>query len=486
MKKSLIAALAASIAFVGCDSLKDAMSAHVDVVAKAADQELSVSRMSTLLGNSKAPLRKDVANAIVDAWVNYHLVGEAAVKNDSLNDVAEIDKAMWAVLANVKAKKWYDEVSKTWKAPDSSTAEARYNSGEMLAASHILLLTQDTAPAAKAAVKRKADALRARVTTANFAELAKTSSQDQGSATQGGALGVFPSKAMVPQFESALKALQPGQISPVIETQYGYHIIRRPAFAEVRAQIIQASAAGGMQAAESTYLASLETMSKLEVKPGIGATVRAVVESPNTHMKDKTVLATSTLGKFTAADLARWMETFPPQAGIAERVKTAPDSLIPVFVKNFVRNELVLHSADSAKLGPDAKQLADIRKLFTAGLTNALTALNLEPAKLAAAAKSDGEREKLAAQRVEDYITKLLAQQSQYVDVTQPVQNVLREKYDYTINAEALDRVLLEAAKVRLASDSTTAAGQPATVVPLPNTQPAPVPAVPNQDTTRR
>lgn len=474
MKKFVVAAVAVSLALAGCDSLKDAMSAHVDVVAKAADQELTVSRLSNLLGNSKAPLRKDVATAIVDAWVNYHLVAEAAVKNDSLSNVGDIDKAMWAVLANVKAKKWYDQVSKTWKGPDSTTAEADYNGGKMLAASHILLLTQDTSPAARATVKAKAEALRGRVNSGNFAELARTSSQD-GSAAQGGSLGVFPSKAMVPQFENALVALKPGEISPVVETQFGYHIIRRPLFAEVRAQVIQAGQAGGMQAAESTYLATLETNSKLEVKPGIAATVRAVVETPNSHLKDKTVLATSTLGKFTAADLSRWMETFPPQAGIAERIKTAPDSLIPVFVKNFVRNELVLHSADSAKLGPDAKQLADIRKLFTSGLTGAWTSLNLDPKGLATAAKSTGDREKLAAQRVEEYVTKLLAQQAQYVDVTQPVQNVLRNKYDYTINTEALDRVLLEAAKVRLATDSTATAKQPPSVVP-----------VPNQDTTKR
>lgn len=480
MKKFLFAALAASVALTGCDSLKDAMSAHVDVVAKAADQELTVTRMSTLLGNSKAPLRKDVANAVVDAWVNYHLVAEAAVKNDSLSDVAGIDKAMWAVLANVKAKKWYDQVSKTWKAPDPSTADLRYNNGEVLAASHILLLTQDTAPAAKAAVKKKADALRARVTTANFAELARTNSQDPGSAPAGGALGVFASKAMVPQFEQALKALKPGDISPVIETQFGYHIIRRPLLDEVRTQVIQAGQAGGMQAAESTYLATLESSSKLEVKPGIAATVRAVVESPNAHLKDKTVLATSTLGKFTSADLSRWMETFPPQAGVAERLKSAPDSMIPLFVKNFVRNELVLHAADSAKLGPDAKQLAEIRKLFTNGLTGAWTALNLDPKALATAAKPTAEREKLAAQRVEEYVTKLLAQQAQYVDVTQPVQNVLRTKYDFTINAEAVDRVLLEAAKVRLASDSTTTAKQPSSVVPVPNQ------SAPGKDTTKR
>ena len=468
MKKFALAALGAALLVTGCDSLKDAFSAHVDVVAKANDQELTITRLANLMGSSKAPLRKDVANAIVDAWVNYHLVAEAAVNNDSLKDVKEVDEAMWAVIANVKAKKWYDNVSKTWKAPDSSSAEAAYNSGSMLAASHILLLTPDSAPAAKAAVKQKIDAIRAQVTSANFADMARKNSQD-GSAANGGSLGVFARGAMVREFDQAAAALKPGEISPVIQTQYGYHIIRRPTFAEIKGQFVQAMQQGGLQAAESTYLAGLETTSKVEVKAGTAATIRAVVENPNTHRSDKTVLATSSLGKFTAADLARWMETFPPQAQVAERVKSAPDSMLPLFVKNFVRNELVLKAADSAKLGPDATQLADIRKMFMTAITSAWTALNVDPKALQTAANAKDARAKLAAQRIEEYVGKLLQQQAQYVDVTQPVQNVLRDKYDHTINPETLDQVLLEAAKVRLATDTTSKAGQPGSVVPMPN-----------------
>ncbi len=469
MKKIVIAAVGAALVITGCSSLKDAMSAHVDTVARAADQELTITHLATLMGNSKAPLRKDVATAIVDAWTNYQLAGEAAVNNDSLTDTKKIDDAEWAVIANVKAKKWYDMVSKTWKTPDSASAEAAYNGGKMLSASHILLLTKDTSAAGKALVKKKIDALRAQVTSANFADVAKKNSEDPQSAVRGGALGVFPRGAMVKEFDQAAAALKPGEISPVIQTQYGYHIIRRPLFSEVKSEFIGAMQQGGMQAAESTYLASLESSSKLEVTPGTAATVRSVVDSPSAHKSDNTVLATSSAGKFTAASLSRWMETFPPQAGIAERVKAAPDSLLPVFVKNFVRNELVLHSADSAKIGPDAAQLTQIRGLFKSALTNAWTALNLDPKTLEAAAKSKGDRAKLAAQRVDDYINKLMAQQAQYVDVTQPVQNVLREKYDYTIKPEAIDKVLLDAAKIRLASDSTTKAGQPNSIVPLPN-----------------
>jgi hypothetical protein len=299
--------------------------------------------------------------------------------------------------------------------------------------------------------------------------MAKKNSQDPGSAQRGGSLGVFPRGAMVKEFDQAAAALKPGEISPVIQTQFGYHIIRRPLFSEVKGEFVQAMQQGGMQAAESTYLAGLEAGNKVEVKPGTAATIRAVVENASGHKDDKTVLATSKNGKFTAADLSRWMETFPPQAQVADRVKQAPDSMLPLFVKNFVRNELVLKSADSAKLAPTAQQLDEIRKMFVTTVTNAWTALNVDPKSLQAAAKSKDDREKLAAQRVEDYLTKLLSQQAQYVDVTQPVQNVLRDKYDYKINPETVDQVLLEAAKVRLATDSTSKSGQPSSVVPVPN-----------------
>jgi len=467
-KRLSIAVLAVAIASTGCGSLRDALSAHSNAAAKAAGQELTTTQLATLIGASQAPIRKDIVTAIVDAWVDYHLAAKAAAENDSLKDPKPMDKAMWAVIDNVKAKKWYDLVSKSWHAPDSTAAAGIYSNGQLLAASHILFITQGLPDSSKAKAKKKADAIRAQVTTANFADLAKKNTEDPGSKATGGSLGTFPPGSMVKPFEQALLALKPGEISPVIETQYGYHIIRRPLFSEVREKIIEASRTLGMQAAESTYLATLERNSNLKMKPAIAPTVRAVADNPTAHQSDKTVLATSGIGDFTAADLARWMTTIPPSAGIAERVKTAPDSLMPIFVKNFVRNELVIHAADSAKLGPDSTQLKQIRALFTSSLLQAWTALGIDPRDLAKAAKSERDREKLAHQRVDAYIKNLLLQRTQYVDVTEPVQFALREKYDNSINAEAVGRALIEAARVRLKADSSKTAGQPPSVVPVP------------------
>lgn len=113
-------------------------------------------------------------------------------------------------------------------------------------ARHILIAGKDDAARAKAE-KILAD-LRA---GANFEQLAREHSADPGSAAKGGDLGFFPEGKMVPAFEAAAAALKnPGDLSPIVPTQFGFHIIRlegrKPASAkpfdevkeELRAEII--------------------------------------------------------------------------------------------------------------------------------------------------------------------------------------------------------------------------------------------------------
>jgi peptidyl-prolyl cis-trans isomerase D len=96
-------------------------------------------------------------------------------------------------------------------------------------ASHILINADKGAPAAERdAARAKAQALLVEVqkTPAQFAELARKNSQDTGSAAKGGDLDFFGRGAMVKAFEDAAFALKKGETSGVVETEFGFHIIR--------------------------------------------------------------------------------------------------------------------------------------------------------------------------------------------------------------------------------------------------------------------
>jgi len=106
MKRTFALAAAAAFTLSACSDLKDALSAHTDRVARAGIAELSVTQLATLLGKSRAPVRKDIAKSIANVWVDYQLLGNAAAHNDSLSDPKQIDDAMWPAIANLKARKW--------------------------------------------------------------------------------------------------------------------------------------------------------------------------------------------------------------------------------------------------------------------------------------------------------------------------------------------------------------------------------------------
>jgi peptidyl-prolyl cis-trans isomerase D len=119
----------------------------------------------------------------------------------------------------------------------------QYSTPEEVRASHILLKTEGKDDAA---VKKQAEDLLKRAKAGeDFAALATKYSEDEGSAKKGGDLDYFGRGRMLPEFDQAAFALQPGQISDLVKTQYGYHIIKvvdkkaasQKPLAEVRQQI---------------------------------------------------------------------------------------------------------------------------------------------------------------------------------------------------------------------------------------------------------
>ena len=106
---------------------------------------------------------------------------------------------------------------------------AKFQGDEKRRASHILIgFGPGATPEAKAQAKKKAEEILAEVkkNPAKFAELAKKNSQDPGSAEKGGDLGMFGRGAMVKAFEEAAYSMKPGQVSDLVQSEFGFHIIK--------------------------------------------------------------------------------------------------------------------------------------------------------------------------------------------------------------------------------------------------------------------
>lgn len=137
------------------------------------------------------------------------------------------------------AKAYYDANPKAFETP----ADAK----DSMRASHILIMVKEKSDAkTKAAAKAKAEKLLAllKKDASLFEELAEKESQCPSGKNKG-SLGAFTKGRMVPEFEQAVVNLKTGEISGIVETKFGYHIIRRDApkkaekktFAEVKSKL---------------------------------------------------------------------------------------------------------------------------------------------------------------------------------------------------------------------------------------------------------
>lgn len=430
----------------------------VDTAARVGSQQFSATQLAEVMNTSQAPLDADVARSIAELWINYHLAGIAAARGDTITDTATMQLGLWRPLGDMRVQQLYDEVSKSWTVDTSISAQSRYDSGEIMSARHILVqVPADATPEVVETARRKAESIRAEVTPANFARLAARS-DEPGAGDRGGDLGVFPRGQMVADFESAVLALRPGEISPVVRTSYGFHIILRKPFSEVSTEVEQMSRQQGLVAAESIFLAQIESTSQLKLSNNAAGKTKEVARNPLGSQDDNTTIADYAGGTLTASRLADWVTGFPPQAQVRPQLMNAEDSVAIRFVRQIVRNELLLLMADSANISIDPQERANLRMAFRNNLTTAWTVLGVDPSSLTDSAATPEAREALAAARINDYFLKLVRNEVPFADIAFPVSRALQSKFEFSLNDAGLMRAVERARQLRTAGDSTSGA----------------------------
>jgi peptidyl-prolyl cis-trans isomerase C len=137
---------------------------------------------------------------------------------------------------SVKVQQLINEAIKDTPAPTEEEIRKFYDGNpknfaraERIRASHILLkVDKNATPEQKAEIRKKIDGIRADIEAGkiSFEDAAVKFSDDKGNAPKGGDLGLFPRGRMVKPFEEAAFAAQAGTMTPIVETDFGFHIIK--------------------------------------------------------------------------------------------------------------------------------------------------------------------------------------------------------------------------------------------------------------------
>ncbi|MEP6764468.1 MAG: peptidylprolyl isomerase [Gemmatimonadaceae bacterium] len=449
--KSLQALLVAGTVF----SVALAAATPPAVAATVGNQKLSVTRLTDIIGNSEVVLDKQVIRSVSELWSNYQLIALAAARGDMLADDRLVDEALWSQIAAARVRKFGVAIGAVLAArqPECND-QCAYDRGDILSARHILIMLPGAAgtvpPAELAAARRKAEAIQKEATPENFAKLA-AKSEEPGAAERGGNLGVFSKGQMVPEFEAALRKLKPGTVSEVVETSFGFHVIYRPRFDEVREEVSSQFGQLRMPAAVDAYIANLEKNSNATLASNAVALTRRLSQSPLMHLQDTTVVARFGQRTLTSARLADWIDGFDPQVQMRVRLQVIPDSEVVLFVHQMVRNEILLDRADSANIKIDAMELAEMRKEVRTNLQDVWRQLGVVPSTLG----SPAAREGVAATRVENFFDKLVRNKETIINMNHALTRALRKKYPNTlVGDEAVDAVMKRATLVRAIADS--------------------------------
>ncbi|MFW5995181.1 MAG: peptidylprolyl isomerase [Spirochaetia bacterium] len=187
----------------------------------------------------------------IEGNIAEQMIIEEILESDVLTD-SDIDEDA--------AQEFYDENPELFETPPQ------------VRASHILVLTQDLDEDEQAEAREEIETVQERLESGeDFADLAQEYSDD-GTAEDGGDLGFFSEGQMVPEFEEAAFDLEVGEVSDIVETQFGYHIIRKTDereagtqdFEEARGQIEQFLGQQEQQEMFDSYVDSLREEAEIE------------------------------------------------------------------------------------------------------------------------------------------------------------------------------------------------------------------------------
>lgn len=480
MRRNVILVAVLAIGLVGCGSFRDLFSAHANVAAEAGGQELSAERLAQIMngGGKGVRLTPETADFIANAWVDYSLLGQAVAEGRLPSDSASIAEVVWAELSEMKGSHWHDSLMAQRTSISDASVDSVYNKADIRLLQHILFTVRPKTEAAeRAATRKKAEGALAQIRKgASFSGLAARLSQDPGSKPDSGYLPPGPKGRFVPAFDSAGWSLDPGEVSGLVETAFGYHILKRPTLAEARPRVRQYLVSRAGARLDSLYMDSLARSKKLEVVKDAPAAIRSALEAPDEARRSDKAVVRYKGGALTVKDLTRWTRALPGQ--YVTQLRQADDAMLDRFARLVTQNVLLLDQADSAGITVTPEEWSSLRGQYESQIDSLKAEMGLV-GDVTDSSVALPEREKVAALKVERYFDQLVAGKARLRPLPSSLATLMREHFSYTIHDAGVSRALELATAEKGKSDSLAGPGGAMQRAPGPPPVPGGAPTVP-------
>lgn len=429
---------------VGADRLP------ADLVAVAGGHRLAVDSAARLLAaNPQIAPDSQVVRTLADYWIDYTLLADAAARDSTLatidlgalarpaRDEMRIGKLLGRM---VRADTVFtgEELDRLWAA-NAPADEVRVR--------HIMLSLPSGATATQRdSVRGEAEELRRRALDGeDFARLAAEHSQDV-TARSGGDLGYVSRGRMVKAFEDAAFRLQPGQIGPVTETAFGYHVIRveerraLPMSEENVPPFRKRMAERARLEADSLYLDAAARDARLRIVAGAAAIMRETARRPESVREDRAAvreIATYDGGSYTARDFAEYLETLAPQ--VRSELSSADNARLEAAAWRLAIGRILLREAGAQRVELTEAEEDSLRKEVRRAVRSLLASTGLHRA---------GVRAPERQRAVMDLLRRAISGQEQLV-APGTLGMQLRDRFGARINESAFPGVIGAVARIR-------------------------------------
>ena len=344
----------ALLGLAACDDL-----ARRGLVARTGEWTLSEDRLAELLVLAQPfPLDSAATVELARHWQGAAALALRSAAGDSLLGAEALEAAIWldrreALLAADR------EARLATAAPSPEAVAAAFQAGSLRLVAHVLRrVGPETSSAERVLQQRTAERILGSILEGASWNDVVAESEDAASRDAAGLLGLFARGELPSNVDRAVFQLEPGQVSGVVQTRQGFHILYRPRFEEVsrifgarlrERRLVEADAAAGEEA-RATF--------GMELSPVAAHLIGLVAEDPDGWLDSATPLATWDGGAFAAADAARYLVFFPSSSR-AELAAAAEEPRADL-VRELATRELRLAGLHEQELSLDSATVAGL------------------------------------------------------------------------------------------------------------------------------